>query len=493
MKFSSLCLACACLISTHTFAQHDDSNHNEIEQATDTENITAIELLQSLRDIQPDGFIQVPQIQRLHTEKGVTTLFVERHDLPMVDLQLTFNAGSARDTEIAAGLHGLANMTAKLMNKGTSKYTATDIAQRFEDLGAQFSVQAHRDMFIIRLRALSDAHKFKAAVELMLHVFNDAQFNTTEIQRSNQSVQMGQKQLQEKASNLMSIRFQRAIYAQHPYAEPITGTVASNQKITCDDLNAFRKQFLVTENLNLALTGDLNTKKATEIANFISKRIAEGTKAKALPSHQLQDGFKLYHIVSNSSQANVLMGHLGTARDDPDRLALELANRMLGGGGFNSILMQELRMKRGYTYAANSNMSFSSAPGSFSLSYGTRQDQLIDSLNVAHQALIRFATQPLDQAQLEATKSGMLLAFPNLFNSNANINSLLGSMGYYEVSNDYIENYQRNLKAITPEQVQAAVRRYLHPDKLTVVVASSTLDQQQVLQQLQHNLSAVKP
>lgn len=488
MKFASLCLVSAYFVSTQSFSQNFD-----VEVETNIQNISSLHLLDSLRHIQNAEFTTVPKIQRLKTQKAVTTLFVERHDLPMVDLQMTFDAGSARDTEIESGLYGLANMTAKLMNKGTSKYNAAEIGQRFEDLGAQFNVQAHRDMFIIRLRALSDSKKLNDAVEFMLHVVNDAQFETQEIQRSNQNVQIGQKQLQEKPSNLMAIRFQRAIYAQHPYAEPITGTVASNQKINRNHLHAFRDKFLVAGNLNLALTGDLSPERATHISNLISRNIPQGTKAKVLNSHHLQEDFKLYHIPSNASQAYVIMGHLGTARNDPDRLALELANRMLGGGGFNSILMQELRIKRGYTYAANSNMTFSAAPGTFSLSYGTRQDQLIDSIKVAHQALIHFATQPLDREQLEATKSGMLLAFPNLFNSNTNINSLLGSMGFYEVSNDYIENYQRNLKAIQPEQAQAAVHRYLHPDKITVVIASAILDQNQLLAQLKQNLNSVNP
>ena len=133
MKFASLCLVSAYFVSTQSFSQNFD-----VEVETNIQNISSLHLLDSLRHIQNAEFTTVPKIQRLKTQKAVTTLFVERHDLPMVDLQLTFDAGSARDTEIESGLYGLANMTAKLMNKGTSKYNAAEIAQRFEDLGAQF-------------------------------------------------------------------------------------------------------------------------------------------------------------------------------------------------------------------------------------------------------------------------------------------------------------------------------------------------------------------
>lgn len=100
-----------------------------------------------------------------------------------------------------------------------------------------------------------------------------------------------------------------------------------------------------------------------------------------------------------------MLGHIGTTRHDPDRLALEVANRMLGGSGFHSVLMKELRVKRGYTYGASSSMSFSQAPGVFRISYSTRQDQLMDSIRVAHKALVDFVREPIDPKQLEETKT----------------------------------------------------------------------------------------
>ena len=148
----------------------------------------------------------------------------------MVDIQLTFNAGSARDQEIAKGLFGLSSTAAKLMREGTDKYTAAQVASVFDATGAQFSVQAYRDMFVVRLRTLSDP-KNGTCFGHDDGSSQNATFKPSSIQLALSNTQVGQKQLQENPSKLMDIRFYRALYGQHPYAEPITGTIGSTKKL----------------------------------------------------------------------------------------------------------------------------------------------------------------------------------------------------------------------------------------------------------------------
>ena len=188
-----------------------------------------------------------------------------------------------------------------------------------------------------------------------------------------------------------------------------------------------------------------------------------------------------------------MMGQLGTTRFDPDRLALEVANQMFGGSGFNSILMQELRVKRGYTYGAYSSFSFSQAPGSFSFSYSTQQDQLLDSIKIAHQALVNFVNQPIDKNKMQDTKAGMLRAFPNNYNSNAHINAQLGSIGFYNQSANYLSIYPQLLEKITAQDVQNAIRKHLHPERLTIIVVSDQFDKKALEALLKQNLAPQFP
>ncbi|OTG63972.1 peptidase M16 [Acinetobacter sp. ANC 3903] len=438
--------------------------------------LTSILLLQSLKTANKQSQFYAPYVHELKNKYKVRTLFVESADLPMVDVQLTFNAGSARDEEIAPGLYGIANMAAKLIDEGTENYTANEIANAFESVGARFSAQAYRDMFIVKLRVLSDPQKLEPALAMMMELLKHASFEKSRISLVLSNTQVGQKQIQESPSRMMSVLFYRALYGKHAYAEPISGTQHSISKITPAQLRQFSDQFLVAQNLNIAITGQLSSKQAQQLSERIAGNLKQGEKAKPLAQPVDKSSFDIRHIKFNSTQAHVMMGQLGPSRFDPDRLALEVANQMFGGSGFNSILMKELRVKRGLSYGAYSSFSFSQAPGTFSFSYSTRQDQLLDSLKVAHQALVNFVQQPIDQKQLEETKAGMLRAFPNNYSSNANINAQLGSIGFYNQPADYLSHYPKLLEKITAQDVQNAIQKHLHPERLTIIVVNEKLD-----------------
>ena len=451
--------------------------------------LKSIPLLQSLKITHPQNQFHAPYVHELKNRYQIRTLFVESQDLPMVDIQLTFNAGSARDEEIAPGLFGIANMAAKLIDEGTEKYTANEIAHIFENVGARFSAQAYRDMFIVKLRVLSEPKKLEPAIAMLLEVLNHSTFKKSSINLVLSNTQVGQKQIQESPGRMMNILFYRALYGKHAYAEPITGTQRSISKITPAQLQQFKEQFLVAQNLNIAITGQLSPKQAQQLAEHIAANLKHGEKARPLAQPVDNSVFDIRHIKFNSSQAHVMMGQLGPTHFDPDRLALEVANQMFGGSGFNSILMKELRVKRGFTYGAYSSFSFSQAPGTFSFSYSTRQDQLLDSIQVAHQTLINFVSQPINPKQLEETKAGMLRAFPNNYSSNASINAQLGSLGFYNQPADYLSNYPKLLEKITLQDVQNALQKHLHPECLTIIVVNDKLDKAALETTLKQDLS----
>ncbi|WP_312969582.1 M16 family metallopeptidase [Acinetobacter gerneri] len=463
-------------------AEHAVDQPLEIDN--DPNQISAIAKLQSLKNLSHKSTFQAPFVQDLANQFKVRTLFVENQDLPMVDIQLTFNAGSARDQEISKQLPGLANMTAKLLAEGTEKYTATQIATIFQRLGAKFSVNAYRDMFVVKLRVMSDPDKLEPALALMLDVIKNSTLNSSGLNMVWNNTKVGQKQVQENPTSLMSFQFYRTIYANHPYAEPISGTQASIRKITVENLQQFKQRFLVAQNMNIAITGKLSAKQALDISERIAGNLPQGSKALPIKEPNAKTGFDIEHITFDSSQASVMMGQLSITKNDPDKVALDLANQMFGGANFNSKLMQELRVKRGLTYGAYSNLTALQASGIFSLSYSTQQNQLMDSIQIAYQTLLNFVQKPIDKKQLEETKEGMLRAFPMNYSSNANTNSQISSIGFYGLNANYLLQYQKQLQALTPEQVQNAIRRHIRPDQMSFVIVSKDLDQEELLQLL---------
>ncbi|KMV00481.1 insulinase family protein [Acinetobacter schindleri] len=492
IKFKSACSNSLLIVALNcaSVVWAESVQNTEVIPEDNPTQLQSIPLLQSLKNLKNERQFHAPYVHELNNRYKVRTLFVETKDLPMVDIQLTFNAGAARDEEIQKGLFGLASMAAKLIREGTDTYTAREIAAVFDQSGAQFSAQAYRDMFVIRLRVMSDPKKLEPALAMMMEVLKHASFKNQSISLAVSNTNVGQKQLQENPGRLMDIRFYRTLYGQHPYAQPITGTIGGTQKVNPEHLKKFRDQFLVAQNMNIAITGKLSPKEALDLSERIAGNFKQGTRAKLLPDPQLKNDIEVIHIPYNSSQAHVMFGHLGPSRFNKDRLALEVVNRIFGGSGFNAVLMQELRIKRGFTYAAYSTFSFTQAPGVFSFRYATRQDQLLDSIQVAHQALINFVNQPIDTKRLEETKSGMLRAFPNNYSSNATINAQLGTMGFYAEPRDYLVTYPERLAKITSKDVENAVDKHLHPDRLTVVVVSQTLDKDKLKTALKANLTS---
>lgn len=477
------------LLSIHSFA---DVELNPAEDGVFIEDQSPLQSLKNLRSLKnlsaKSNVIQTPFVQEISNKSNIPTLFVSTQDLPIVDIQLTFNAGSAQDEQIAPGLFGLSNMVAKLMMEGTDQYSAKQIANTFNTLGAKFSVNAYRDMFIVRLRVLSDPQKLDPALELMLHVINHATFNPSGLNLVVSNTKVGQKQVLENPNRLMGIRFYRALYGHHPYAEPTVGTQGSIKKINSELLQQFRNRFLVAQNSNIALTGNLPIAQAQAISEKISQSLLQGVKAEKLIEPEDQSAFNIQFIPHQSSQAHVVMGHLAIARSDPDRVALEVANRIFGSGSFNSLLSKELRVKRGLTYNASSSLTSTQARGLFSLTYATRQDQLMESLQVAHQTLYDFIQRPITKKQLEETKEGMLRAYPMSLSGNANINAQIASIGFYDLPSDYLNLYQKQVQALTTQDVQNAIRKHLRADRLTIVVVAKEFDPTELTQILNKNL-----
>ena len=472
-------LLVAFLMTVYTNS-HDEISEIAMPSSTDLEDnpytLSSVNQLKSLKELNNKNTVQnyqAPFVQELPNSMQVRTLFVESNALPMVDIQITFNAGSARDEVIAPGMYGMSNMAAKLMIEGTEQLTAQQISSTFEGLGAKYSINAYRDMFTVRLRVLNDPNKLTPALNLLLDLIKNATFKQSGINLMLTNTQVGQKQIQENPSRLMSIQFYRSIYGRHPYAQPITGTNGSIRKITPELLKQFRDKLLVAQNSNIAITGQLNTDQAQQIAEVISTNLPQGEKQPPLESPLEKSGIDLKLIKNQSSQAHVMMGHLSVDRNHPDRIALEVANRIFGGGSFNSLLSKELRVKRGLTYSAASNITSPQVAGIFSMSYATKQNQLLESLAIAHQTLIDFCQQPVSANLLKETKDNILRSFPMSLTSNSNINAQIASIGFYGLNANYLNEYQQQVKKLTINDLQRVIKQHFKPENLTVVVVTS--------------------
>ncbi len=438
--------------------------------------ITSLSSLSSLSSVVNSTTLKTPDIQSFQTKTGTPTLFVAAPELPIIDIRLTFDAGSARDGELRPGLYGLASLTSQLLDEGTSTQTTSDIAKSFEQLGAAFSAASYRDMFTVNLRVLSDPAYFNPAIDQLLAILKDAQFPQDSINRVLNNAAIGQQQRKESPAAVVGIRFFRELYGNHPYAEPVTGTENSLKKITPQDIRHFKDTYLVANNLNIAITGQLNQQQAKQLANRISQSLPAGNKAKSLPAPTELSSAKTVAVPFNATQSHVMIGQIGINRENPDHYALAVGNEMLGGSGFNALLMKELREKRGLTYGAYSGFTPMRAKGPFIISYSTRGDQAVESIKIAKQTLNNFISQPLDQQLLSETKEGLLNGYPLSLSSNESVLAYLGMIGFYNLPTTYLADYPKQIAAVTSQDIQQAMRKYIHPEQMLTVVVGQSFD-----------------
>lgn len=459
---------------SNSYADISDENHASAQ--SNNQPLQALNRLSSLNTTTQQT-LHTPNIQSFRTAQGTRVLFVAAPELPMVDIRLTFDAGSARDQAIGNNLAGLASLTAQLLFEATSTQNTDQIAASFESLGAQYSAAAYRDMFTIELRSLTDQAYLQPAVTQWLDALRDAQFPDSSMARILQNAETGQKQRKDSPSAVASIRFWRELYGTHPYAEPSTGSMASLKNLSVQHVQQFRQRFLVAKNATIAITGNLSRAQVSELAERISGNLPMGEPAPALPDPQSLSAARHIHVPFNASQSHIIIGQVGVKRSmrTADLAALAVGNDILGGDGFTALLTQELREKRGLTYGAYSSFVQMRSNGPFMINYSTRGDQAAASIEIAKQTLRDFVTNGVTADAVEEAKQGMLNSYPLSLASNSSINAFLAMIGFYDLPVTYLADYPTQIAAVTAADVQRVLQQYVHPDQLLTVVVGQAL------------------
>lgn len=411
-------------------------------------------------------------IQTWQTAEGAKVLFVEARQLPMFDLRLTFAAGSSQDD----GVPGLAALTNAMLNEGVPGKDVGAIAEGFEGLGAEFGNGAYRDMAVASLRSLSASEQRVPALKLFEQVLGQPTFPADSLARIKNQLLAGFEYQKQNPGKLAGLQLFERLYGSHPYAHPSEGNEQTIPPISAAQLRAFHHKAYAAGNVVIALVGDLSRAEAEAMAAEVSAalpkgpalaRIAQPQEPKAGPSH----------IEYPSKQTHLLLAQLGIDRRDPDYAALYLGNQILGGGGFGTRLMEEVREKRGLTYGVYSGFSAMQARGPFMINLQTRAELSEGTLKLVQDILRDYLASGPTQAELDNAKRELTGSFPLSTASNADIVGQLGSMGFYDLPLTYLEDFVAQVQALDVAQVKAAMAKHLNPDALVIVTAGPTVAQ----------------
>ncbi len=421
-----------------------------------------------------------PKIEHWVTDAGLRVYYVNVPELPILDARLTFAAGSAYDGDKA----GLSGMLTGMFDKGAAGLNADQIAEAFESVGANFSAGAARDMAWINLRTLTMEEQMTSALSTWQKVIEKPAFPETDFERLKKQALVGLQAEKQNPSSIANKAFYKNLYGDHPYASPSNGTEDSIKGLTTKDLNDFFQQYYVNKNGQLALVGAIDKEQAIEIANKISKALlsndkGEGKKAAAIPEVKALTEEKIVRIPYPSSQAHVMIGQPGDKRGDKDYFSLYLGNHGLGGSGFTSRLMKEVRVKRGLSYSVYSYFIPMQENGPFMVGLQTKLSQTDEAIKVAREVLEKFQKEGPSEEDLKASKLNIVGGFPLRTASNKDIIGYIAMIGFYGLPLDYLNTFTDTVKKVSRDEVVDAFKRRVHLDKmLTVVVGGKSADEE---------------
>lgn len=408
----------------------------------------------------------MPAIQHWVTDNGVRVYFVAAPELPMVNINVTFAAGSARDD----GHAGLANMTSTLLDMGAAGLSADEIASRAESLGAELATGSARDMAWITLRSLSDAAYLQPALKLLADVINRPDFNEKDFARERERTLVAIRRSEQSPATVAEYTFFSSVYGDHPYAPRPGGTIESVSALQLDRIKAFYKRYYVANNAVFSIIGDLDRKAAGQLVEQVIAQLPAGKRAAALQSVPVLTKAQEQRVYHPSTQTHVRMGAPGMHRGDPDYFALYVGNHVLGGGGLVSRLFEEVREKRGLSYSVNSYFSPMEQNGPYLFSLQTRNDQLDESLLVMRETLQDFVKKGPTKKELIASKKNITGGFPLRIASNSSILDYLTVIGFYDLPLDYLEVFNDRVMAVTRQQIIDAFQRRVSPDTMATII-----------------------
>ena len=413
-------------------------------------------------------------IEKLENYKGAKAYLVQTKALPMVDIEVSIDAGDRYDP---VGKSGLADMTATLMNYGVQDdqkmLSEAQIADEIADLGASIGLSVGGERAILRIRSLSRKDLRDRAVQLASAMLAAPTYDPNIVGREKQRTITSLLEAETKPEYVLDRRFKKMVYGTYPLAD--SPSVKSVGAITPTDLVQFHKQFYRSDRMIVSIVGDVDQAEANEMIHALLKRIPQsGPVIAPLPEFQRSPVEPLaqreVQIPFDSQQAHIAMGMTAVARNNPDYFPLMVGNYVLGGGGFVSRLMNEVREKRGLAYSVSSYFAPGKDTGIFQAGLQTKNDQSSVALQVMSDTIAKFIADGPTTSELVAAKANLVNGYPLRIDNNRKLLDNVSSIAWNDLPLDTMEVWTKQVEAVTLDQVKSAFEKYLAMDRMKIVV-----------------------
>jgi zinc protease len=424
-------------------------------------------------------FAAIP-IQQWNLANGAKVFLVESHGIPMVDVEVDFDAGARRDP---ADKSGLASVTAMMTSKGIAAVAdrpaldENQLSEAWADLGGSFGEGAGGDRMSFTMRSLSYPDLLPKAVQLAARQLGEPSFPEAIWRRERERISASIREANTRPGTIAGRVFAAAVYGSHPYGYDTTE--ASLARISVADMRGFYGSHVQPCRAKVSVVGDVTRAQAETLATTLLARLPQPPGGvceplPAVPEVAPLTGPKVEAIPFQSAQAHVLIGQPGFKRSDPDYFPLIVGNYILGGGGFVSRLTHEVREKRGLSYSVYSYFSPGLHAGAFTVGMQTRPDQTAEAVKVSREVLARFVADGPTDAELKAAKDNLIGGFALRIDSNRKLLDNVANIAWNDLPLDYLDTWTRQVERVSVSDIKAAFTRKLQPDRMVVVTVGAT-------------------
>ena len=404
------------------------------------------------------------EIQDVTSPKGIKAWLVQDDSIPFVALDIQFKGGASMD---APEKRGAINLMTALLEEGAGKRDSTQFAQAVEDLGARISFDADDDTLSVGFRALSENRD--EAADLLALALTQPRFDESAVQRVRAQVQAIIRSEATDPNSIAAKELARQAWGDHPYATSLNGTEESVAKLTRQDLVAAKNRVLARDRVVVGAAGDISPEELGPLLDRILGGLPEAATAPLPDKAELQLSGGTTVIDWDSPQTVVSFAGPGIAIDDPDYFAAFVANHILGGGGFSSRLMTEVREKRGLTYGVGTALATGLFGQSWQGGMAGGNDTTGQAVDLIRQEWAGMA-QGVTEKELTDAKTYLTGEYPLRFDGNGRIAAILAGMQLIGFPIDYINTRNDKVEAVTAEDVARVSKRLLDPAQLRFVL-----------------------
>ncbi len=422
--------------------------------------------------------LKLPPLQRATLSDGLKVVLAERHEVPVVQLSLIVDAGHAADSLAGPGMSNLAgtsNLALAMISNGTRTRNALQISARSEELGAEITAGSTLDTSFISLNAITG--ELPASLELFSDVLLNPTFPDAELVRLKAQSIAAIQQQKSQPRGIASRLFPSLIYGSgHAYSNPFSGigTEETVKSMTVDELRAFYRRWVRPDNATLLIVGDTTLK---QIEPLLEQRLA-GWKAPAepLPTKQLATvplpaKPRIFLVNRTGAEQSLLFAvHVAPPRSDPDNIAFETVNTVLGGS-FISRLNMNLRQDKHWSYGAGTSLIDAKGQRPFVVSAMVQTDKTAESMQETLKELRGLAgAHQATGAEIRAAKDTLVLTLPGSNETSREVASSYADILTFGLPDTYLNDYVDKVDALNADDLQAAAGKLIHPDALTWVV-----------------------